>query len=466
MFSLPKPIPSTYDDSFDRVGIGSATTPHPQYQSITSPLSSREKGDWGFKRAFPLKSTMASTTPLIRVKQVDSCENVTDFATAAGHTLSLEKFQELRIAMTVPRANDRGRSLARSDAPVQSVFEEENDITDFANNKRDFLRWKFQGPWLAKMTQGEFMTYLKKEVRPQRGEFRSLLRRKLAADVTSRQRSLAQERGEATPPSFDIGNITSTQFTDYMRSLRNDRVTLYAMVSEFLDLAPLGQPVGIVQTFWTGQDKAVESPYGKSGPPPSHPSGGLSYLRTSSFMENHPVYGPQGRRTAVEGRVLAPRAGNQGARLGVGGFVVDTPAGDNEFNMRHGRARQNSRATLKGISVLDTTTIGGAKAYIEPHTATIDPSGRVNLNVRSTTSEAQLLAREAKGQAQVYHDRPSQKYVESAETQRIEDVSPSSQRTADTWRMNRVAEEMMSDDDAGGMEGTGRDDMPPSDSSR
>ncbi|KAF4446367.1 hypothetical protein F53441_9990 [Fusarium austroafricanum] len=436
LFSLPKPLPEPQSTNLH---IGDHKSPtmtrqYPQYQSITSPLSSREKGDWGFKRPFPLKSTLTSSTPLIRVQQVDSIESVTDFASAADHTLSLEKFQEMRVPLSIPKGNDRGGTSARTDAWRKSVFEEEVDFTENRKGRADDKRWKFQGPWLARMTEGDFLGYLNKSVRPKRAQFRQLLKERLTESLNAQRATTAMEQGNAAPPKITHKDITEDQFTDYVRSLRNDRATLYGLVSKFLDLAPLGQPVGIIQTFLSAGDKAAaESPYGKSGPPPSHPSAGISYLRTNSYMENHPVYGPQKQRTPTLARVVFPRQGPSPAKLGVGGFVADTPPGDNEFNTRDSRMRVSAnRKMLTGITHLDTTTYGGAKAYVNPETATIDPSGKVVLQLRAASTEAQLVAREAQGRARVYNS--------SKQTPKKTSNQP------DPWRAERVADELLGEE--------------------
>ncbi|KPM46049.1 hypothetical protein AK830_g476 [Neonectria ditissima] len=444
LFSVPKPLPEPPSTTLH---IGEHKSPtmtrqYPQYQSITSPLSSREKGDWGFKRPFPLKSTMTSSTPLIRVKQVDSIENVTDFGSAADHTLSLEKFQELKIALSIPKGNERGTMVTRSDTWRKSVFEEDVDFTESRTGRADDKRWKFRGPWLARMAEGDFVEYLQKKVRPKRAQFRQLLKERLADDLTAQQTTAAKERGVPPPPKINPSDLTEEQFTHYVRSLRSDRATLYSLVSKFLDLAPLGQPVGIIQTFLsTGDNAAAESPYGKSGPPPSHPSAGISYLRTSAYMENHPVYGPQGRRTPVLSRVVYPRNGPHVAKLGVGGFVADAPAGDNEFNFRSSRGRgvNHHKKMLSGIQHLDTTTFGGAKAYVEPQSASIDPSGKVVVQLREAGVEAQLIAKEYQGREQVYSEEkgPAPKQQQKKQQQQSS--------KADPWRADRVTDEILGD---------------------
>ncbi|KAM0435953.1 hypothetical protein ACHAPT_002845 [Fusarium lateritium] len=434
LFSIPKPLPEPPSTSLHISDHKSPTMTrqYPQHQSITSPLSSREKGDWGFKRPFPLKSTMTTSTPLIRVKQVDAIESVTDFASAADYTLSLEKFQELRVPLSIPKENERTTGSTRTDIWRKSVFEEDMDFTDFRQGRADDKRWKFQGPWLARLTEGEFISYLEKSVRPKRAQFRWLLMERLAESINTKQAQAAVDKGEAAPAKIKPWDITKAQFTEFVRTLRSDRATLYGLVSKFLDLAPLGHPVGIIQTFLsTGENAAAESPYGKAGPPPSHPSAGISYLRTNSYMENHPVYGPQGRHTPVLARVIYPRRNVSLAKLGVGGFIADTPPGDNEFTGRSPQRRGQQKRVLDGIQHLDTTTFGGAKAYVEPVTATVDPSGKVVLQLRDTTSESQLLARESKGREQVYTG---------------EKRAPKRNTVADPWRTSRVADELLEDD--------------------
>lgn len=417
LFSVPKPLPEPPSTNL-HIGDHKSSTmtrQYPRHQSITSPISSREKGDWGYKRPFPLKSTMATSTPFIRIKQVDSIENVTDFASAADHSLSLEKFQELRVAMSIPRSKELrlfSASSKRTDLWPVSVFEEDRDFTDPRGGKEDDdKRWKFRGPWLARLSEGDFNQYLRKAVHPKRAQFRALLKSKLAEDMTVRRNKNAMENGLPALPKIMPRDITEEQFTQYLRSLRNDRATLYALVSEFLDLAPLGAPVGVKEALSNYMYLEITSPYGESGPPSSHPSAGISYLRTVSFMENHPVYGPQARRTPVLARVVLPKIGYNRAKLGVGGFVADVPAGQNEFNVNYKPGRfQSSRKVLNGISHLDTTTFGGAKAFVETRTAHVDPSGKIILELREASSEGQVIVREAKGLVDIYDPEKRQSH--------------------------------------------------------
>ncbi|KAG5978717.1 hypothetical protein E4U55_006031 [Claviceps digitariae] len=415
MFSIPKPLPEPPSPTL-HIGDHKSSTMtrhYPQHQSITSPVASRGQGDWGFKRPFPLKSTMATSTPLIRIKQVDTIENVTDFASAADHTLSLEKFQELRVALSLPRGKKSGPDDNHSAPSIwsKSVFEEDMDYTDPHSGGDGTTKWKFKGPWLAAMNEGDFHRYIKKIVYPKRAKFRELLREEMAATTTLQLNQEAMEKGEMPPPKVEPHEITDEALNEYVGLMRHNRPKLYYLVSKFLDLAPLEPPSFDRQVLNKIKADAHPSIYCSTGPPASHPSAGISYLRTNSYMENHPIYGPQERRTPVLARVLYPRVKIFQAKLGVGGFVADIPAGDNHFNGRYLNDKQSNAKVLGGIAYLDTTTYGGAKAYVEPVTATVDPSGRVILEFRDTKPEAQLIAKEAKGHSKIYHTARTIGYI-------------------------------------------------------
>ncbi|PHH90650.1 hypothetical protein CDD83_3013 [Cordyceps sp. RAO-2017] len=402
MFSMPKPLPDPYSTSYNVGEHRSPTTtkPYPQQQSIATPFSSRERGDWGLKRPFPFKSTMTTSTPLIRVNHVDSRESVTDFASAAAYTMSLEKFQELRLPLYTRRNKEFQTKAKEQSASSQefklfsrSVFEDFLDFTELpragdANNRR----WRFKGPWLARMTPGDFNTYLENQVRPRRAQFKALLKSMLARKITEDRNKAAADKGLPPPPPVQAGKITQDEFTEYLRRLRNDRPTLYTMISDFLDMAPLGRPnISIYGKLSGTNQDPNDGPYAKSGPPRCHPSAGISYLRTDSFMENHPVYGPQAKKTPVMARILVPKVSQAvGAKLGVGGFVAEAPGDYTRFNVSHQRK-------AKGLTVFDTQTYGGAKMLVHPASANIDPSGKVVMELKEAKEEAQLVYKESKG---------------------------------------------------------------------
>src|SRR5690554_1357851 len=94
MFSVPAPLQRPVSELASTVTFNSdsATLPHPTQLSISTPPSSLSKGDWGFKRNLPLRSTTKTSTPVIRISAVDTYEHITEFGSAADHTLTLRKW--------------------------------------------------------------------------------------------------------------------------------------------------------------------------------------------------------------------------------------------------------------------------------------------------------------------------------------------------------------------------------------
>ncbi|OHF02138.1 hypothetical protein CORC01_02418 [Colletotrichum orchidophilum] len=403
MFSVPNPLPQPGGQAaaIARYASPTATAPYPTYQSITTTESSRVLGDWGFKRSLPLRSTTKSSTPVVRIKDIDCFENVTDYTSAADHTLSLQKFHELNLPVSLPGSN-RSR-LGGVHIGAKSVFEEDGDFTTIEpGRENEDKRWKFKGPWLAGLTEGEFNEYLRRAVRNKRRLFRGFLRERIASDETTKQHQKSLEAGEAQPKRILAGEVTKEQLTEYIRKLRNDRITLYSLVSEFLDLAPLNPPSSLTEFNKTTEKTKRPSMYAEHGPPASHPSGGISYLRTSNFAENHPVYGPQAHQTPVLARIVSPRSGTNNAKLGVGGFITDVPQGDTAFNHRAFVGRHNKVA---GVVTFDPDIKGGAKAYVSPTSARIDSAGGVQITVGEANEEAQLILKELVGKAKIYNDK-------------------------------------------------------------
>ncbi|KAK1999063.1 hypothetical protein LX36DRAFT_655872 [Colletotrichum falcatum] len=403
MFSVPNPLPKPGGEAaaIARFGSPTATAPFPTHQSITTTEASRVLGDWGFKRSLPLRPTTKSSTPVVRIKQIDCFENVTDYSSAADHTLSLQKFQELNVPVTLP-GNNRSR-LGGLNVGAKSVFEDDGDFTYIGpGRENEEKRWKFKGPWLAGLTEGEFNRFLRKSVRNKRDAFRDFLRKRIAAELTAAKHQKALDAGERIPPQVHDHDVTEGLLTEYLRKLRSDRITLYSLVSEFLDLAPLNPPSSLGDYGNSTEKTKRPSLYAENGPPISHPSGGMSYLRTAAFAENHPVYGPQAHKTPVLARIIAPRSGPASAKLGVGGFITETPHGDTTFNQRSFFGRKPG---ITGIASFDPEIKGGAKAYVQPNSARMDSSGMMQITVSEPEEEAQLIYKEMTGTAKIYNHK-------------------------------------------------------------
>ncbi|KAI0387617.1 mitochondrial ribosomal protein MRP51 [Hypomontagnella monticulosa] len=412
MFSMPTPIPAPPGDysSITKFHSPTATIAYPTHLTVTTTPASRANGDWGFKRPLPLKSTTGTTHPLIRVRQVDSIEHITDFQSASDHTITLRKFQEMSLPISMPVAS--ATDLYSSSTFPTSVFEEEADVTALSDKKKVELankRWRFSGPWLAGMAPGDFNRFLEKEVRSKRSEFRAFLKKTLAAEMTENQARKAREAGETEPPEVSANDITEGQLTNYQRELRQDRMNLYNLVSQFLDLAPvdLNTTLRHLGALQPGKPTELErgSPYGANGPPITHPSAGISYLRTRNFQENHPLYGPQKHHAPIKARILKPAhlphsaMGNPRPSIGVAGFVASLLTEDSVFNTTKQR---NASKFHKSLHSLELQQKGGAKLYVQPTKATVDSSGRVRVSITDTNEMSEVVQKEMVGESAVF----------------------------------------------------------------
>ncbi|TAQ83366.1 hypothetical protein B7494_g8303 [Chlorociboria aeruginascens] len=420
VFAIPAPLrtpPNTYA-SVATWNSDTATTPHPVHLSITTPQSSLAKGDWGFKRSLPLRSTTKTSTPIIRIAAIDTIEHFTDFASAADHTLSLQKWHEMNIPLSTPGDKDiRGYPTTniysnKAAGSGKSVFEDALDSTVKVERggtlERDDVRWKFSGPWLAGQTEGDFNTYVQKEVRRRKPEFQKFLRKACAEAFTLDAIRTARDRGVEVGPPIKAADITEQQFNTYIKSLREDKLEngeLYKQIRKFLDLPPpprnkaehdvnmaLGTSGRATKMEIKSDDyKVSDSPYAQNGPPKTHPSAGLAYSRSSSYLFNHPTYGPQKTHPPVHARIVLPKGaavGNFNAALGVGGFVTEVPEGFQPSFGANIKRRRGVIPSLPGLANIELDKVGGSKAYVQPTSASIDSKGRVALKVTVADPEA------------------------------------------------------------------------------
>ncbi|KAI9678205.1 MAG: hypothetical protein M1817_006150 [Caeruleum heppii] len=385
LFSLPPPVAAPGPDLTSAISHASdtATLPYPTHAALTTPRSSLARGDWGLKRPLPLRSTAFKTNPSIRVEALDTREHVTDFWSAMDHTLTLLKWQEMNVPISAPnaqarpRASDVGRLSSDDPGSFKSVFESTMDKTHDEDGQNMPLsrRWKFKGPWLAGKTEQEFHDYIRREIRKRKREFRDHIRRHLQQQKAAEARRLAMEEGRI-PQIADLASPTSisdTEVQDYVAYLRQDQTTLIYLIHNFLDLPSVPQSNYLFGSTTVGTATSV---FGETGPPVTHPSAGLSYLRTASYLENHPIHGPQAQPAPVQARILTPRRSPTGqnnvAKLGVAGVVADDSV--------HASFRvHNALDEASGVSSFKTDIPGGAKIWIHPSRASIDTQGMIKL---------------------------------------------------------------------------------------
>jgi len=444
LFSVPSPLPkptqhfdtlSQYRDS------DTSTTYYPTHQAIATPPSSRSRGDWGLKRPLPSRLVEKSSNPTVRVTGIDTVEHVTFYASAGDHVKTLEKFQELGVALSRREARDSFYS-----ARTLSAFESAHDKTTKDASEADLhaaatrllrrnapTRWKFSGPSVGRLSEGEFNQFLKRELRGKRLAFMQFLRPRLwrrylehasrqareQANETSGIRSAeklvearfyqlianmdedafehfktkdipdetvqSQLRSfiEAQNPENASDLLThvqsfeeqfrrdhETRFTDFMRSW---------LVSERHDPTTNSNLNGLIREFLdmplnTNLASRDLSSRGLPDPEPfsftTHPSAGLGYLRTNNVLSNHPLLGPQADKAPVEARVLQPRnVDKKAAILGVAGIA--TPEKINVSGLA-----QYSDPSMADI---DINAAGGKKVWVAVNDAYIDTEGKIRL---------------------------------------------------------------------------------------
>src|ERR1700712_5156889 len=190
LFSLPPPLPrpaaEDYRNGVPRVS-DTATTPYPTHQVITTPDSSRSRGDWGLKRPLPGKSAMRNSEAALRITAIDTIEGVTDFESGLDHVKTFRKLQELHLAIVRPDKTFRSWHDDRKNYQQPSAFEPALDQTtknatkqasNTTGKARPYTippRWKHRGPAVQEMNGAEFEQFLESEVQGKAVEFNKLL---------------------------------------------------------------------------------------------------------------------------------------------------------------------------------------------------------------------------------------------------------------------------------------------------
>ncbi|KAJ5787755.1 Mitochondrial ribosomal protein MRP51 [Penicillium paradoxum] len=376
LFALPQTLKAPSDPLTSRAAFESktATLPHPIRASIVTPQSSLARGDWGLKRPLPAKSTSEkSSRPVVRVHALDTYEHVTDFESAADHTMTLEKFQEMHIPMSLPFKVNYATSVVPRH---QSPFETHLDNTENSQGLQEpgAKQFRHTGPWLAGQTEAEFKAYLK-QVTSNKPELMEKLREQFAAKRSAEIRKVAQDNGEdleALPTT-----VTDAEFNYYVKTLRNDPFALGSVIFELLDLAsPPAVPSERIgrKYYQPSGTKLSSAEYAVSGPPKTHPSAGLSYMRSHALIKNHPKYGPQAYQRPVEARVLRPKGRFKGrmarALAGIGGIAVE------DLNSM----TFVEQGTPPGLTFFDASIPGGGKYWVTPIRAAVDSNGRIGLS--------------------------------------------------------------------------------------
>ena len=265
-------------------------------------------------------------------------------------------------------------SIVENSTRDRNVFDAYADQSTGAKStgQRAAKRWKFKGPWLGGMNNIEFEKYVEHEIKRRRPEFRKYLCTWVLENKRDEAMAQAQDAGELEQFDRSQVSLSEDEFQTSIVQLRHQGSTLNDIIWKFLDLP--------------GRDTKDEE-IKAYGPPATHPSAGLSYLRTHKHLHNHSLLGPQGEAPPVQARILHrdirrykkqvagdPQRGT--SAVGVGGIVGTIP-GITPF--KEGRAGRKPFETH-----------GGEREYVKPLYAAIDSKGKIVLQ----SKEAELIARE------------------------------------------------------------------------
>lgn len=381
-----------------------------------------------------------SSNPTIRVTGIDTIEHVTDYASAGDHTRTLEKFQELGVALSLNEVKDsmlRKASISVFEPAIDNTAKDSVDPDSQSGALRAHVRgllrrWKFTGPSVTRLSEGEFNQLLHRELKRKRGAFRRFLESRLWKEFLENERGRAIEQAKVLDGAEVAKKLVEAQFYASMansgtiewETFQADYDQHAAEVQEKLrsfiqhqdyengsDLLVYAERLGdnfrlnaennfsnYMQLWLVFQraDSTINSGLntlirdfldipkdpnpsqsasivaGDPGPTTfsTHPSAGLGYLRTNSVLENHPLLGPRAEKSLVEARVLQPKAVNrQAAILGVAGIATREPTNTS------GQASHSTESTRD----IDLKTPGGGKIWVSANNASIDSEGRVRL---------------------------------------------------------------------------------------
>ncbi|KAF2152140.1 hypothetical protein K461DRAFT_279675 [Myriangium duriaei CBS 260.36] len=431
LFSMPPPLPAPSMDQTLASGMirtsDTATRPYPTRQAITAPASSRHRGDWGLKRPLPQKTNNTSS-PHVRINAVDTLEHITDFDSAADHTLTYKKWQEMNVHMTLMPPKTGTGQYPTSPLPP-SAFTGLSDNTIVQDDRQRGInklplgveratrlramkgpgvaddhmsRWRYEGPNLPSMPQAEFDRYVRRVVESpeMRREFRQFLisvrverkredelermRKETGFDPSSQEDVARLERAcKIVDPEKDVD--------EYILRLRNKSDDLSSelprLIGEFFDLPPFPRNRRSNTGHGTTKLNLLVPEEEETVSHATHPSAGLAYSKSNAFIENHPIHGPQLERTPTEARVLRPRESSvtqaESALLGLAGFAVKDITAKNIGN----RNQREPDSIAEKTRTWNLERPGSNKLWATPAYAFVDEQGRICMRINYPDNE-------------------------------------------------------------------------------
>jgi hypothetical protein len=453
LFALPNPLPrpnvgDTYGAGITRAS-ETATLPYPTHQAIATTKSSLARGDWGLKRPLPARSRLLQVSdPVLRVTQLDTIEHVTDFDSAADHVRTRQKWEEMGIP--VMKGMSQMRDYDLSGIPPGGAFEVRDDTTSYdtelgmdeaglylqalkENSKKNSQankqftpfrpppvnaevhnsrRWKHDGPWLPGMNAEDFTTYLGKEISKRRTEFNKYLKEFVKNEIYTTRQLAASTSGDVAPMdiqeakewdaerSKQWAQISEQDIQAGIKALRRETANnplasklVTKLILPFLRLPTIKFKNIAYAEQATNRDIEQYQFDQESAPLSTHPSAGLGYLRTRSYIANHPILGPQSSPSPITARVVQPRttSGTKEiyARLGVGGFV----ANDQYRSTDTSSANRANISNARDVETIDIDTPGGKKVMVQPMFGSVSNDGRIHVKLRRSVGAEVQVAR-------------------------------------------------------------------------
>lgn len=293
--------------------------------------------------------------------------------------------------MSITTTPQKLRKSQATKSQRHNVFDSalDNTATDVEEGS---LRWKFKGPWIAGMTQGAFDEYMEKQLKGRRADFNSFLRAHARTAVETNAR--ARRRHEGYAASVPQGEeavsrevaaapsapeVTEDDIDRHIQTMRRNfslGSELAVVIQRFLDLPAVSG---------SALEQYMANFY-EQGPPKTHPSAGLSYLRSDGFLDNHPLFGPQKSRTPIEARLLNSsfnQSGeSKGGKIGVAGVVTNDPTGPRTKIRSIPNAPNNDdplEVEDRKSHSIGLGTPGGNRIWVQATALGLDARGRIKL---------------------------------------------------------------------------------------
>jgi hypothetical protein len=309
----------------------------------------------------------------------------------------------------------------------QSVYDDALDNTDpdfgksqaYASRSSDDTqstgslgakRWKYGGPSLPAMKEGDFDLYVTKAIRSRKEEFRKFMIERLVDKRVRDERIRSKDRFARQLSAHRIQQIRQEVEQNYEveeKRLREEHARkhlgseLTAAIYEFLDLPDVLTKTSNTKTQNLADSLMSNLSSGNENPATTHPAAGLSHLRSNAVLDNHPLWGPQAERTPVLARVVRPRVtiGGQdsAAYIGVGGIVTrekSITAGSSWPRDRFARREEGLPVEEQWLDAnrmtqeIDPDLPNGNKIWVQPEAARIDAKGNIMLNTSRSSKEA------------------------------------------------------------------------------